>query len=105
MADKKQRRSMISVRGGYSDKHNMGSVTNAIQIKEFDDRTRTILSNKTRGLLEGLFEKDLGHQYFMDTHSLPHEFCTNILSRTVQKFPPRRRLTLRRKLPLLRPPP
>lgn len=80
MADKKQRRSMISVRGGYSDKHNMGSVSNAIQIKEFDDRTRTILSNKTRGLLEDLFEKDLGFRYFMDTHSLPHEFCMNILS-------------------------
>lgn len=71
---------MISVRGGYSDKHNMGSVGNVIQITEFDERTRIILSNKTRRLLEGLFEKDVGHNFFTDLYSLAQGFCRDILS-------------------------
>ena len=48
MAEKKQRQSMISVRGGFSDENNIGSVAKAIQIDEFDDRTRVILGNKLR---------------------------------------------------------
>ena len=77
---KKQRQSMISVRGGFSDENNMGSVTHTIQIDELDNRTRIILSNKLRILLEEIFEKDIGLQYFSDQYSLPNRFCRSILS-------------------------
>lgn len=74
------RSSMISVRGGFSDENNMGSVTNAIQRDELDNRTRVILSNRLRKLLEFLFEKDIGQQYFSDQYFLPNKFCQSILS-------------------------
>ena len=75
-----QRHSMISVRGGFSDQNNMGSVKNTLQIDEFDNRTRVILSNRLRKLLEHLFEKDTGQQYFSDQFFLPNKFCQSILS-------------------------
>lgn len=80
MAEKKQRQSMISVRGGFSDENNIGSVAKAIQIDEFDDRTRVILGNKLRILLEEIFEKDVGRKLFQNPHHLPNRFCRSILS-------------------------
>ena len=41
-----ERKSMIKVRGGYSDRSGYDIVCNNIQVEDFDNRTRAILSNE-----------------------------------------------------------
>ncbi len=46
MNNNSERKSMIKVRGGYSDRSGYNVVCNKIQVEDFDNRTRAILSNE-----------------------------------------------------------
>lgn len=76
MEKKKQRQSMISVRGGFSDKRGIGSISNEIQVNEFDDRTRIIVSNFIRDWLESFFMS----QYYDGKQGFKNDFCKSIIS-------------------------
>ncbi len=72
---------MISVRGGFSDKRGMNTVVHFLQIDEFDDRTRVIISNSVRNLLEYFFEGNWRFRNLYKNGQYPeHNFCKNILS-------------------------
>lgn len=43
--DKNERKSMIKVRGGFSERIGKPTCAVTIQLDEFDDRTRTFISN------------------------------------------------------------
>lgn len=64
MKMRKERTSIISVRNGFSDRHGIGSVANFLQIYDFDDRTRIIISNFVRDFFETIFVNNpqLGYQ-------------------------------------------
>lgn len=51
----KLRKSIIHVRGGFSDEHNMGSCTTEMQTNDLDDRTRTLLYNVISSSLRDQF--------------------------------------------------
>jgi len=51
----KLRKSMIHVRGGFSETHNMGSCNTEIQMNDLDDRTRTLLYNVISSSLRDQF--------------------------------------------------
>ena len=55
MNSNKERKSMIKVRGGYSDRNGYNLVCNSIQVDEFDDRTRAILSNTMFNVCDNVF--------------------------------------------------
>ena len=76
-----KRKSIIKVRGGYSDSMGLDSVNKLLQIEEFDNRTRTMLCNVLRELLEEIFEHDyhLG-RYTYSSIGLSNSFCKEILS-------------------------
>lgn len=52
-----ERKSMIHVRGGFSEAHGMGSCNTQMQIDELDDRTRNILYNCIAMSLDGEFSQ------------------------------------------------
>lgn len=55
MNDTKERKSMIKVRGGYSDRNGYNLVCHTVQVDDFDDRTRVILSNAIVKLCDDVF--------------------------------------------------
>ena len=56
-----ERKSMIHVRGGFSEAHGMGSCNTQMQINELDDRTRIILCNRISENLDNQYSgKDAG---------------------------------------------
>lgn len=55
MSDTKERKSMIKVRGGYSDRNGYNLVCHTVQVDDFDDRTRVILSNAIVKLCDDVF--------------------------------------------------
>lgn len=77
---KEQRKSMIRVRGGFSDKMNLEVVTNVIQTKDFDYRTRTIISNRIRSILCKIFESELRYKLFYDGDNPSDSFSRKIIS-------------------------
>lgn len=76
----KQRESMIKIRGGYSDTSGVAPFSAPMQIEEFDDRTRVILSNTLFDLLQKTFEEDV--VFYMDYcgGNIENVFCKEILS-------------------------
>lgn len=81
ISEKEARKSMIKVRGGYSDISGIRPVSKAIQVKEFDDRTRTLLCNELRELLEIVFEIDYElYKNFYSGVEISNEFCKEIIS-------------------------
>ena len=52
-----ERKSMIHVRGGFSEAHGMGSCNTQMQINELDKRTRNILCNCISMSLDGEYSK------------------------------------------------
>ena len=68
------RRSMIKVKGGYSDITGLSPFRTQLQLEEFDERARMILSNTTFDMLEFYLEKS-GFSYRHARYSLgDHEF-------------------------------
>ncbi len=63
MNNNRERKSMIKVRGGYSDRNGYDTVCNIIQVDDFDDRTRVILSNSLFKICDSIFDlsKSLGY--------------------------------------------
>ena len=72
-----KRKSMIKVRGGYSDATGLKPYSMEMQIEEFDDRTRTILSNWIFTTLEISLDSV---KYGADKQKLMNDFCHKILS-------------------------
>ena len=58
----------ISVRGGFSDRNKIKTENTIIQLKKFDERTRTQLYNMVMELYEKVYGKDLyyGRDYIQD---------------------------------------
>ena len=50
--ERNKRKSMIKVRGGFSDKTGINPCNTQMQITEFDKRTRTFISNKLYDFLQ-----------------------------------------------------
>lgn len=72
-----QKRSMIKIRGGYSDTKGINPYSTGIQVKEFDDRTRTILSNNLFLIIESRFNLCSSNSELTKYVEI---FCRNILS-------------------------
>ena len=56
--DKNERRSMIKVRGGFSERIGKPTCAVTIQLDEFDDRTRIFISNLLFDFLQITFQND-----------------------------------------------
>ena len=77
------RKSMIKVRGGFSDKTGINPCNTQIQLDEFDDRTRTTISNQLFRMLEITFSNPLTFAkspYDQKRQLLSNEFCRAISS-------------------------
>lgn len=70
-------KSYINVRGGYSDTSGVAPCNTKIQLDEFDERTRMILSNKMYDLLKNVFENP---QEVFTIHEASSAFCEDALS-------------------------
>ncbi len=55
MNESGKRKSMISVRDGYSDRNGLNPVCNVMQVDDLDDRTRKILVNRIWDEVETVF--------------------------------------------------
>lgn len=56
--ERNKRKSMIKVRGGFSDKTGINPCNTQMQITEFDKRTRTFISNKLYDFLQITFNNE-----------------------------------------------
>lgn len=77
---KTERKSLIKVRGGFSDARGLANITNIFQINEFDERTRITLSNTLRVLLSDVFEGELRYHIFYNGANPSNEFSKKIIS-------------------------
>lgn len=71
------RKSFIKVRGGFSDTTGVASCNTEMQLHEFDERTRTLISNTLFSLLKYVFEHEYDIFGFLDADS---KFCEDVLS-------------------------
>lgn len=74
-----ERKSMIHVRGGFSEAHGMGSCNTQMQIDELDDRTRNILFNYVSDSLKEQFKNAsaFGNEYLYDKEN---DLCRSIIT-------------------------
>lgn len=84
MKEKPQRKSMIKVRGGYSDKNGYEVVCNSLQTDDFDDRTRTIISNEIFNIFKYIFRDEMS-RYQPNYRAKSNDLCTQILSQVFNK--------------------
>lgn len=70
----------IKVRGGFSEKYRIEGLPTALQLTEFDERTRVLISNKLFALLEKIFEDDNYKYHYGDGDDGEQAFCKQILS-------------------------
>lgn len=80
--DKNERKSMIKVRGGFSDKTGINPCNTQMQITEFDKRTRTFISNKLYDFLQITFNNECetrNIKYGPSDQNLPNIFCKNLM--------------------------
>ncbi|MCI8413288.1 MAG: hypothetical protein HFE47_04245 [Clostridia bacterium] len=79
-----ERRSMIHVRGAFSESIGITNCIMQMQYNDFDERTRMQISNQLRMLLEFFFEKGSGFNkqiQYKDIHRTGgHDFCVCMLS-------------------------
>lgn len=76
--DKIKRKSMIKVRGGFSDRIGKPTCTTTIQLNEFDDHTRVQIGNQLFQLLDFLFSNSQEYstgKYQDPAHSISSDFC------------------------------
>lgn len=79
MEQKAQRKSMIKVRGGYSDKNGYNVVCNSLQVDDFDDRTRVVICNKLYELCEYIFETH-NKKFNYSEWGKSNRFCKDLLT-------------------------
>ena len=89
---KEKRQSMISVRGGFSDVHGVAPSNTQVQVEEFDDKTRVLMSNHLYDILKELFN-DLSMCIYTNAprngqlYSASSDFCKDILSNVFAQKP------------------
>lgn len=79
-----ERKSMIHVRGGFSEAHGMGSCNMQMQIDDLDDRTRNILFNVISKSLDEQFRFYNVVRKRIQTPQEDH-FCRNVLTLVFEK--------------------
>ncbi|WP_085491385.1 AbiJ-NTD4 domain-containing protein [Fibrobacter sp. UWB13] len=79
-----ERKSMIHVRGGFSEAHGMGSCNTQMQTDELDDRTRNILFNCISESLKEQFKNAsaFGDKYLYDKEN---DLCKDIITFVLSK--------------------
>ena len=86
--DKNKRKSMIKVRGGFSEKIGLSTCTIKMQTNEFDDRTRTLIGNHLYDVLSVVFSyaSTIGISRYLNPsrqtplQAMSRDFCKDILS-------------------------
>ncbi len=87
---KKERQSFIKLRGGFSDSNGINPCNTEMQCTEFDEKTRTVLSNATYDLLKIVFENRHGNnQYKNHDYGVnpSNDFCVALLSNVFNERP------------------
>ena len=88
-----ERKSMIKVRGGFSDLSGISPCNTQMQIEEFDDKTRTLMGNRLFAICSLAFKSEDTHSYdysylhlltppYNDSrrHLIGSDFCRSLLS-------------------------
>lgn len=81
---KKERKSgLVRLRGGFSDTSGISPSNKTIQLEEFDDDTRTKISNKLFQILEAVF--DNAYRFYYDyefgiNRDIPNTFCKDLFN-------------------------
>lgn len=86
--DKNKRKSMIKVRGGFSEKIGLSTCTIKMQTNEFDDRTRTLIGNHLYDVLSVVFSyaSTIGISRYLNPsrqtplQAMSSDFCKDVLS-------------------------
>ena len=86
--DKNKRKSMIKVRGWFSEKIGLSTCTIKMQTNEFDDRTRTLIGNHLYDVLSVVFSyaSTIGISRYLNPsrqtplQAMSSDFCKDILS-------------------------
>ena len=76
------RKSMIKVRGGFSDRAGIDPCNIQMQIDDFDERTRTFISNKLYDFLQVTFNHECetrNIKYGPTDQNLSNIFCKNLM--------------------------
>lgn len=89
---KEKRKSMISVRGGFSDINNIAPLNTQMQVEEFDDKTRVLMSNYLYDILQELFSNSRNYIYTNvprngQLYSASSDFSKDILSNVFAQKP------------------
>lgn len=80
MSTNKERKSMIKVRGGYSDRNGYNPVCNVVQVDDLDDRTRAILSNEVFKIIDIVFDLSGKNRFNSENYYNQQFFLKEILS-------------------------
>ena len=80
MKEKENRKSMIKIRGGFSDRNGFCPVCNAIQIDEFDDRTRMVLANTIFRVVDMVFHYSKASDYLFARDGIKYLFLLDVLT-------------------------
>ena len=86
--ERNKRKSMIKVRGGFSEKIGLSICTIKIQTNEFDDRTRTLIGNHLYDVLSVVFSyaSTIGISRYLNPsrqsplQAMSSDFCKDVLS-------------------------
>lgn len=80
-SNKKERKSgFVRVRGGFSDTSGIAPRNKTIQLDEFDDDTRTRISNKLYELLAVVFEHPDNFYYSYRIEDASNSFCKDLIN-------------------------
>ena len=80
-SNKKERKSgFVRVRGGFSDTSGIAPRNKTIQLDEFDDDTRTRISNKLYELLAVVFEHTEDFYYSYRFEDAANSFCKDLIN-------------------------
>lgn len=86
--ERNKRKSMIKVRGGFSEKIGLSTCTIKMQTNEFDDRTRTLIGNHLYDVLSVIFSyaSTIGISRYLNPsrqsplQAMSSDFCKDVLS-------------------------
>ena len=86
--ERNKRKSMIKVRGGFSEKIGLSTCTIKMQTSEFDDRTRTLIGNHLYDVLSVVFSyaSTIGISRYLNPsrqsplQAMSSDFCKDVLS-------------------------
>lgn len=86
--ERNKRKSMIKVRGGFSEKIGLSTCTIKMQTNEFDDRTRTLIGNHLYDVLRVVFSyaSTIGISRYLNPsrqsplQAMSSDFCKDVLS-------------------------